>query len=51
MCRSLTLAGVLTMATTNMQATIRCKRASRSFGPLDVDLTVCVIEVCSQLFL
>jgi hypothetical protein len=36
----------LVLATTNMQAIIRCKRANSSFGPLDLDPTVCVIVVC-----
>jgi hypothetical protein len=35
---------------TNMQAVIRCKRASNSLGPLDLDPTVYVIVVCKGLF-
>jgi hypothetical protein len=33
-------------ATTNMQVVIRCKHASKSFGPLDLDPTVDAIVVC-----
>jgi hypothetical protein len=36
----------LRWTTTNMQAVIRCKRASSSLGPLHLDPTVCVIVVC-----
>jgi hypothetical protein len=35
--------GRLDATMTNMQAAIMCKRASRYFGPLDLDLTVCYI--------
>jgi hypothetical protein len=36
---------------TNMQVVIRCKRASSSLGPLDLDLTVCVIVVFRGFFI
>jgi hypothetical protein len=29
-----------------MQATIRCNRASKSLGMLDLDLTVYVVVIC-----